>query len=92
MRQILTRDLNLAETAELLGIKIQPERMVQIQGDLESDLGGIEAYADGLRAVEALQAEGIKIAIVSNLASPFTMQSRKTRFSIRLRSRDVSRT
>lgn len=70
MRQILTRNLYLGEAAELFGSKIQPERMAQIQGDLEADLGGIGAYADGLRAVETLQAEGIKIAIASNLASP----------------------
>lgn len=45
--------------------------MADIQGDLDADLSAIEAFDDGLRAVERLQAEGIKIAIASNLAAPY---------------------
>ncbi|HFH3756465.1 TPA: HAD family hydrolase [Pseudomonas aeruginosa] len=71
LRQILTRNLDLIEAAKLFGIKIQPAQLADIQGDLETDMNSIEAYADGLRAVETLQAAGIKIAIASNLASPY---------------------
>lgn len=71
LRQILTHNLNLAQAAEQFGIKIQPAQMAEIQGDLEADLNSIEPYEDGLLAVERLQAEGIRVSIASNLASPY---------------------
>lgn len=71
LRQILTRNLNLADAAELFGIKILPAHMADIQGDLEADLSAIEPFEDGQRAVERLQAAGLKIAIASNLAAPY---------------------
>ena len=77
LRQILTRNLNLAEAAELFGIKIQSAHMADIEGDLEADLQSIEAFEDGLRAVEILQAKGIKIAVASNLAAPYASSIRR---------------
>lgn len=71
LRQILTRNLNLSEAAELFGIKIQPAQMADIQGDLENDLNSITAFEDGLRAVERAQAAGIRVAVASNLAAPY---------------------
>ncbi len=77
LRQILTRNLNLAEAAELFGIKIHPARMADIQGDLAADLASIKAFDDGLLAVERLQAEGIRVAIASNLAAPYASAVRR---------------
>ncbi|WP_122754745.1 HAD family hydrolase [Pseudomonas viridiflava] len=71
LRHILTRNLSLTDAAELFGIKIHPAHMADIQGDLEADLSAIEAFDDGLRAVERLQAEGIKVAVASNLAASY---------------------
>lgn len=71
LREILTRNLSVAGAAELFGIKIQPAQLADIEGDLAADLASIEAFADGLRAVETLQREGIRVAITSNLAAPY---------------------
>lgn len=66
LRQILTCNLDLSGAADAFGIKIQPGQMADIQADLETDLCAIEAYEDGLRVIETLQAEGIKIAIAES--------------------------
>lgn len=60
---IMTRSLSLAEATELFGISIRPGLMAEIQGALDADLDSIEPYDDGMRAVEILQAEGLKIAV-----------------------------
>jgi hypothetical protein len=44
LRHILTRNLSLADAAELFGINIQPQQMAHIQGDLEADLNSITAF------------------------------------------------
>lgn len=71
LRQILTRNLSLTDAAELFGIKIRPEQMADIQGDLENDLNSITVFEDGLQAVERAQAAGIRVAVASNLAAPY---------------------
>jgi FMN phosphatase YigB (HAD superfamily) len=71
LHQVMTRSLSLAEAAELFGISIRPDLMAEIQDALDTDLDSIEPFDDGLQAVEMLQAEGIKIAVASNLAAPY---------------------
>ncbi|MFJ2984861.1 MULTISPECIES: HAD family hydrolase [unclassified Pseudomonas] len=71
LHQVMTRSLSLAEAAELFGISIRPDLMAEIQDALDADLNSIEPFDDGLRAVEMLQSEGIKIAVASNLAAPY---------------------
>lgn len=71
LRHILTRNLSIADAAELFGINIQPQQMADIQGDLEADLNSIMAFEDGLQAVERAQAAGIRVAVASNLAAPY---------------------
>lgn len=71
LHQVMTRSLSLAEAAELFEISVRPDLMVEIQGALDADLDSIEPFDDGMRAVEMLQAEGIKIAVASNLAAPY---------------------
>ncbi len=71
LRLVMTSRLGLAEAAEHFGIAIQSDRMAEIQGALDAELHSIEAFEDGLLAVEMLQAEGFKIAVASNLAAPY---------------------
>ena len=51
--------------------------MADIQRDLDADLSGIRAFDDGLQAVGRLQAQGIKVGIASNLASPYAQPVRR---------------
>jgi FMN phosphatase YigB (HAD superfamily) len=77
LRLIMTHDLTLAQAAEQFGINIHPQLMADIRGDLEADLNSIEPFEDGLRAVETLQAEGLNVAIASNLAAPYSHPIRR---------------
>lgn len=77
LHHIMARPLSLSDAAEYFGIKVPAELMAEIHGALETELSRIEAYEDGLRAVERLQAEGVKIAIASNLAAPYAAPVRR---------------
>jgi FMN phosphatase YigB (HAD superfamily) len=68
---LLTMSLGLRQAADYFGISVEPRLMGHLESDLERELADIEAYDDGISAVEALQAEGIKIAVCSNLAQPY---------------------
>ncbi|KWS40876.1 HAD family hydrolase [Pseudomonas syringae] len=71
LRQILTRNLGLSEAAEVFGIKIDDQLMTDIAGDLAADIASITPFDDGLRAVERLRSEDVRVAIASNLAAPY---------------------
>lgn len=77
LHHIMARALSLTDAAKQFGIKIPADRMAEIQGALEAELDSIEAFEDGIRAVERLQAAGIKIAIASNLAAPYAAPVRR---------------
>lgn len=63
--------MDLREAADFFGIKVEPTFMEQLEAALHDELSGIEAYPDGLAAVAALQAGGIKVVVCSNLAKPY---------------------
>ncbi|MEE3508283.1 HAD-IA family hydrolase [Pseudomonas sp. 10C3] len=44
---------------------------IRIQQALDAELENIQAFEDGLRAVEMLQREGVRVAVCSNLAAPY---------------------
>lgn len=77
LHHIMARALSLSDAADHFGIKIPADRMAEIHGALEAELDSIEAFEDGIRAVDRLQAEGIKIAIASNLAAPYAEPVRR---------------
>lgn len=77
VRTVMTRPLDLAQAADCLGIDIQPERLAQIQADLDAELARIEAFADGVAAVQLLQQAGVRVAVCSNLAAPYAQAVRR---------------
>jgi FMN phosphatase YigB (HAD superfamily) len=60
--------MDLRQSAEFFGIYVDPEFMNRLEADLQDELACIQAYPDGIAAVAALQAAGIKVAVCSNLA------------------------
>ncbi len=68
---IMTNPLCLEAAAAHFGIALLPSELERIQAELDSELQRIEPYEDALLAIEALQSEGIKVAICSNLALPY---------------------
>lgn len=71
LTKIMTSHLSLRDAASLFGIEVAQDVMGEIEGSLHAELAGIEAYADGLQAVQMLQDAGIKVAVCSNLALPY---------------------
>lgn len=68
---LLTMPMDLRQAAEFFGIQVTPGVMARLESDLHNELADIRAYPDGLYAVEALQAAGVKVVVCSNLAKPY---------------------
>jgi FMN phosphatase YigB (HAD superfamily) len=68
---LLSIPMDLRQAANYFGIKVEPRFMSRLESELERELAGIEAFGDGIAAVKALQAAGLKIAVCSNLAQPY---------------------
>jgi len=71
-RILMTNDLGLGQAADALGIEVSAARMAEIQKALDADLIRAVAYQDGLDAVAKLQDSGVKVAVCSNLAAPYS--------------------
>lgn len=70
-RWLMQTPLSLEEAANALGINVSREQLSALQQLLSDELASIEAYADGVQAVALLQDQGIRVAVCSNLASPY---------------------
>ncbi|MGN2404883.1 HAD family hydrolase [Pseudomonas syringae] len=68
---LMSAPMDLREAADFFGIRVGDTLMSQLEADLNNELSSIEAYADGLATVAALQAAGIKVVVCSNLAKPY---------------------
>jgi FMN phosphatase YigB (HAD superfamily) len=68
---LLTMPMDLRQAADFFGIQVDPGVMARLESDLRNELADIRAYPDGLFAVEALQAAGVKVVVCSNLAKPY---------------------
>lgn len=71
MNAALTREhATLAEFASSIGLGLQDD-VGDLQATLQSDLVGIAPFADTFAALDSLSQRGIKIAVISNLATPY---------------------
>lgn len=71
LQRIMTGHVGLREAARLFDIQVTQEQMLEIEHALEQELASIEAYEDGLKAVQMLQGAGLQVAVCSNLAEPY---------------------
>jgi HAD superfamily hydrolase (TIGR01549 family) len=70
-QDLLSKPMDLRQAADYFGVNIEPRLMSRLESELEIELAGIEAYEDGVAAVEALQGAGMKVIVCSNLAKPY---------------------
>lgn len=68
---LLSRPLALKQAANFFGIHVDPDKLRQLEDDLQEELANIQAYSDGLAVFEALQVARVKVAVCSNLAKPY---------------------
>jgi HAD superfamily hydrolase (TIGR01549 family) len=62
---------SLAAAAKRLGISVNPRELDELERVLAEEVAGIEAFPDGIEAVALLQSQGVRVAVCSNLASPY---------------------
>jgi FMN phosphatase YigB (HAD superfamily) len=68
---LLSMSMDLRQAAEHFGISVESGLMDRLEEGLREELASIQAYHDGVAAVAALQAAGVKVAVCSNLAQPY---------------------
>lgn len=68
---LLTLPLDLREAADFFGIQVDRQVMAEVERDLATELAEIQAFPDGLSAVQMLQDAGVKVVACSNLAKPY---------------------
>lgn len=68
---LLSMSMDLRQAAEHFGISVGSGLMDRLEEGLREELASIQAYHDGVAAVAALQAAGVKVAVCSNLAQPY---------------------
>lgn len=71
IRTLMTRNLPISEVASYFGIKLSSGRLKELEDSLQKELSSIRPYADAEDAVGMLHAGDIKLAVCSNLASPY---------------------
>ena len=60
----------LAEFCDHLGVS-HPPNLPDIQRDLDADIDRAETFPESLAALHALRDRGLRVALISNLASPY---------------------
>lgn len=71
VRTLMTQSLPLAAAAEVLGIQVSDQRLMELEAMLRQELESIVPYPDAAPAISTLIAAGLKIGICSNLAAPY---------------------
>ena len=69
---IMTSPLSLQGAANHFGITVPSHELSRIQAELDEELQAIEPYEDAITAVQMLKSAGIKVAVCSNLAMPYS--------------------
>jgi HAD superfamily hydrolase (TIGR01549 family) len=69
----MTQNLGLAGAADLFGTQLSRDELAGLELDLFAELASVRLYDDSLQAVESLKRAGLKVALCSNLASPYAI-------------------
>ena len=62
----------LADFCDHLGV-VHPSKLAEIQRDLESDIDSAAVFLDSLPTLRSIRDRGLRIALISNLASPYKL-------------------
>lgn len=68
---IMSRELDLAGAAALLGADLSAPELVALERDLQTELASVQLFPDSLAVLRALAARGFKLGLCSNLAAPY---------------------
>lgn len=62
----------LADFCDHLGVT-HPSNLAEIQRDLESDIDSVSVFSDALHTLRSIRDRGLRVALISNLASPYKL-------------------
>lgn len=68
---IMSRRLDLAGAAALLGADLSASELAALKGDLQAELASVRLFPDTLGVLQALAGRGLKLGLCSNLAAPY---------------------
>ncbi len=68
---LMQEPLTLTEAAARLGINVKRSELYELEQLLADEVAEVEPFEDGLKAVELLTQQGIRVGICSNLAYPY---------------------
>lgn len=67
---LTSHNANLSEFADQIGLALQPD-LAALQATLEADLKRIQPFLEVMEVLTTLKRHNIKIAVISNLATPY---------------------
>lgn len=68
---IMSRRLDLAGAAALLGADLSAPELAALERDLQTELASVRLFSDAPAVLQALAARGLKFGLCSNLAAPY---------------------
>ena len=71
--RIMSTNVGLAGVPDLLGVDLPASEITSIEMDLYVELATVELFTDTLPTLQALRAAGFKLALCSNLATPYAV-------------------
>lgn len=75
-RMLMTEELGLLGAAERLGLATATSILTELERDLFSELSSVELFPDAVPAIQMLQDAGVRVAVCSNLASPYAIPAK----------------
>lgn len=76
-RIVMSEPLEIEQAAQRLNSPIPEEELRRLRHDLEEELASIRSFPDAPECLAALQTQGLKLAICSNLAKPYAEPVRR---------------
>lgn len=72
-RIVMTRDIEFRSMASMLGCSLSIHELDKLELDLQAELASVKLFPDVRQTLYALKEKGCKLAIASNLATPYAI-------------------
>lgn len=71
--RVMTVDAGLAGIAGVLGAALDPADVAPLERELFAELSSVRVFEDAVPTLESLRERGLRLALCSNLASPYAV-------------------
>ncbi|MBS7458664.1 HAD family hydrolase [Coralloluteibacterium stylophorae] len=70
-RDIMCREVGLAEAASRMELRLPPARMRELERDLDEEIASVALFPEVPQVLRRLRAAGCRVGVCSNLAAPY---------------------